>query len=79
MSGDVISVSKSFGLRHSHGDFPGKGERWKMSEYNRHFRMINLKAETLVSASLVWFCNSYKQNCSQVMQTKATAGTGNTL
>lgn len=35
--------------------------------------MIN-HGDTPVSAFLVCFGNSYKQNCSQVMQTKATAG-----
>lgn len=33
MTGDGIPVSKSFGLSHNHGNFPGKGERRKMSEY----------------------------------------------
>lgn len=33
MRGDGIPVSKSFGLSHNHGNFPGKGERRKMSEY----------------------------------------------
>lgn len=38
MSGDGIPVSKSFGLSHNHGNFPGKGERSKMSEYkSEHF------------------------------------------
>lgn len=79
MSGDGIPVSKNFGLSHNHGNFPGKGKVRKMSEYKSECFEGDKPWITPVSAFLAWFCNSYKQNCSQAMQTKATAGTGNAL